>query len=362
MQARRWAHTSQSGAVIEELATRHRRLTASAESLTVVHDAGQNSADNHAVAEEPEIGLIGSPPPPGHPDPLAIPRSRHRPADPDRLPGLTHADTTATASGATRPAVLTHSATPRATQSRGLGQTLGKARRRPAEPQARPARGETRRNRDAAQAGIAAIPRPRWAADVITTTLTGDTPATPRLTWRANTRARARLQNQLSGKRILLTNRDTWPVADAAAGHRSQPEAEAGFGQLKDPHVMSFSPTRHWTDANIRVHAFHRVPALAIAHLPRRHAEHPGLRMSARELLNELAGIQETVLLHHDGGKGRPRAQRMLTDMTPTQQRLADPSRHPPPRPYPLTQHRLSNTPPPPEPAPTSGNTAKIKL
>jgi hypothetical protein len=57
--------------------------------------------------------------------------------------------------------------------------------------------------------------------------------------------------------------------------------------------------------------------------------------MSARELLNELARIQETALLHHDAGKGRPRAQRMLTDMTPTQQRLADPSdihRHAPTR------------------------------
>ncbi len=30
------------------------------------------------------------------------------------------------------------------------------------------------------------------------------------------------------------------------------------------------------------------------------------------------------MLLYHDGGKGRPRARRMLTDMSPTQQRLAD--------------------------------------
>jgi hypothetical protein len=46
--------------------------------------------------------------------------------------------------------------------------------------------------------------------------------------------------------------------------------------------------------------------------------------MSIRELLATLAGIQETALLYHDGGKGRPRARRMITDMDPTQQRLAD--------------------------------------
>jgi hypothetical protein len=40
-------------------------------------------------------------------------------------------------------------------------------------------------------------------------------------------------------------------------------------------------------------------------------------------LLAELAGIQETVLLYQ-AERGRPRARRMLTDMTPTQQRLYD--------------------------------------
>jgi hypothetical protein len=66
------------------------------------------------------------------------------------------------------------------------------------------------------------------------------------------------------------------------------------------------------------------VLALTIAHLMRREADRAGLQLSVRELLDTLAGIQETVLLHHDGGKGRPRAQRILTDTDPTQQRLAD--------------------------------------
>ena len=56
----------------------------------------------------------------------------------------------------------------------------------------------------------------------------------------------------------------------------------------------------------------------------RRQAEHAGLHRSVRELLGELSQIGETVLLYHDGGKGRPRARRMITDMDPTQQRLAD--------------------------------------
>jgi hypothetical protein len=77
----------------------------------------------------------------------------------------------------------------------------------------------------------------------------------------------------------------------------------------------------HWTEQKIRVHAFYCVLALQIAHLMRRHAHHAGHELSVRGLLNELADIQETVLLYQ-ADRGRPRARRMLTDMTPTQQRL----------------------------------------
>jgi hypothetical protein len=80
----------------------------------------------------------------------------------------------------------------------------------------------------------------------------------------------------------------------------------------------------HWTDQKIRVHVFYTVLALTIAHLMRRTAEHAGLHLSVRELISELSDIGETVLLYHDGGKGRPRAQRLLTDMTDTQRRLYD--------------------------------------
>jgi transposase len=309
--------------VVDDLVTRYRDLVAGVESLTVVYDAGQNSSDNHAVIEAHGIGFVGSLPPSDHPDLLGIPARDYRPVDDDRYPGLSYVDSTVTALGVTRRAVLTHSANLHAKQSRGLDQTLAKARRRLADLAARLARGRTRRDRDQVQAEITAICKPRWVAEILTATLTGDTPAELRLSWRTDAKARKRLEQRLFGKRILFTNRD-WPVPDVVAAYRSQSDAEFGFRQLKDPHVVSFSPMHHWTDSKIRVHVFYCVLALAVAHLMRRHADHAGLHRSVPELLDELAGIQETVLLYHDGGKGRPRVQRMLTDMSPTQQRLAD--------------------------------------
>ncbi|MFG2525967.1 hypothetical protein [Streptomyces sp. NPDC048527] len=122
---------------------------------------------------------------------------------------------------------------------------------------------------------------------------------------------------------MLVTDHDDWTIADIVAGYRSQSDAEFSFRQLKDPHIVSFGPMHHWTDRNIRVHVFTCVLALTVAHLMRRQASGQGQPMSVRELLGHLAGIQETVLIYPSTG-GRPKARRMLTELTTVQARLAD--------------------------------------
>ena len=92
-------------------------------------------------------------------------------------------------------------------------------------------------------------------ARVIATELTGDTPATLRLAWRIDQNAHAALEEEIFGKRILVTDHDDWPLAQVIDAYRSQEYLEAGF-QAKDPHVVSFAPIRHFTDHKIRVHLF----------------------------------------------------------------------------------------------------------
>jgi len=171
------------------------------------------------------------------------------------------------------------------------------------------------------EAEIEKITRKPWVRRVVTWHLDGDKPRDLRLTWGIDTAARAALEEELFGKHVLITSHDHWPVADVVAGYRSQSEAEFGFRQMKDPHVVSFSPMHHWTDHNIRVHVFTCVLALQIAHLMRHKARQAGLDLSVRALLTELAGIQETVLLYQ-GDRGRPKARRMLTETNPTQDTL----------------------------------------
>jgi transposase len=196
----------------------------------VRHPAALRSSQaNHALIEEAGIGFVGSLPPSDHTGLLAIPASGYTRVDDKRYPGVTCVDTTVTALGVTRRAVLTHSPTLHAAQSRGFDQTLAKARRQLLDLQATLDRGHTRRGRVAVESEIAAICTPRWVSQVLTTTLTGETPAQLRLTFHTDTDARSRLEAKLFGKRILFTNRDDWPVADVVAAYRSQSEVESGF-------------------------------------------------------------------------------------------------------------------------------------
>jgi transposase len=307
--------------VIDELVARYRELAAEDQDLTVVFDAGQNSAASFTHLADARLQFVGSLPPSDYPDLLAIPVRRLAMIDAERFPGLTGQESRVTALGAERRVILTHSATLHARQSRGFDQTTGKAVRKLAELAAVLEGGRGRRDQAGVQARAAAITRPRWLNRVITTTVTGGKPSQLRLAWTVSDDARAGLETELFGKRVLVTSRDDWPVPEVVAGYRSQSDAEAGFRQLKDPKVVSFPPMHHWTDSKIRVHVSYCVTALAVARLMRRQARHQGLDMSVRVLLSELAGIQETVLLYPSTG-GRPRARRMLTEMTPVQQRL----------------------------------------
>jgi transposase len=313
-------------AMIDALAAQHEAICAASgqavADVTVVFDAGQNSAASFARLTGTRLHYVGSVPAFDCAGLTALPASARAVVDEDRFGGLTACDTRREVYGAGRRAILTHSPELHDKQARGLtGTTLAKAGRKLDELAATLARGKTRRSRTKVEAEIGAILHDTWARRVITWQLAGDRPADHRLTWSIDQDARAALEEEIFGKHVLITDHDDWAAAEVIAAYRSQSEAEASFRQMKDPRAASFSPMFHRTEHNIRVHVFTCVLALQLAHLMRRRAARAGLHLSVRALLGELAGIGETVLLY-PGDRGRPRAHRMLTDTTPVQDKL----------------------------------------
>ena len=319
---------TQFATMIDLLTARHAAIadhlgTPTAPEITVVFDAGQNSTANFTHLDRSGLAYVGSVPPSDCADLLALPATDRTIVDADRFAGLTALQTHRTVYGTQHRTILTHSPTLHAAQTRGLDQTIAKAEAKLTDLADTLARGKTRRDRDQVTTEITRILANAWLRRVIDWDLTGDTPAEHHLSWQINTTARDELETEIFGKRVLITGRDDWPVAAVVAAYRSQSDAEFAFRQLKNPHAVSFSPMHHWTDHNIRVHLFTCVLALQLAHLMRRHAHQAGLDMSVRELLDHLAGIQETVLIYASTG-GRPKARRMLTETTTTQDKLIE--------------------------------------
>jgi transposase len=317
---------TQFATMLTELCSRYQQLTVDADpvaGVTVVFDAGQNSTANFTDLRARGIGYVTSLPPSDHPDLLALPTRARRIVDADRFPGLSATETRKDIYGQSSRVVLTHSPTLHAGQARGLEQTLAKTQAKLVDLADRLARGKTRRGRDTVTAEITGICKDPWIRRILTWDLAGEDPADLRLSWSVDDTARNALEDEVFGKRVLVTSRETWPIADVVAAYRSQSDAEFGFRQLKDPHAVSFSPMNHWTDQAIRVHTYTCVLALQLAHLMRRQATQAGMSMSVRGLLDTLAGIQETVLIYPSTG-GRPKARRMLTQTTTEQDNLLD--------------------------------------
>jgi transposase len=315
-------------AMVDQLRGQYEEICAAAAApaaeMTVVFDAGQNSEGNFAHLAGTHLQYIGSVPASDCPDLTALPATARTMVDQRRFGGLTAFGTRRVVYGTERRTILTHSPELHAAQARGFDSTtLAKAAKKLGELAATLARGKTRRSRGKVEAEIEAITRKPWVRRVITWQLAGEQPKDLRLAWGIDTAARTALEEELFGKHVLITGHDDWPAAEVIAGYRSQSEAEFSFRQLKDPHVVSFSPMFHWTEHNIRVHVFTCVLALQIACLMRLRARRDGLALSVRELLGELAGIGETALLYQ-AGRGRPRAHRMLTDTTPAQDKLSE--------------------------------------
>ena len=315
-------------AMTGQLKTRYEAVCAAAglpagdPEMTVVFDAGQNSEANFAHLAGTGLHYIGSVPASDCPDLTALPASARSIVDKERFGALTAYDTRREVYGAARRAILTHSPELHDSQARGFdGTTLAKAGKKLDELAATLARGKTRRGKDKVAAAIEEIIRKPWVRRVITWQLDGDQPKDLRLTWTIDPGARTALEQEIFGKHVLITDHGNWPAAEVIAGYRSQSEAEFSFRQMKDTRVVSFSPMHHWTEHNIRVHVFTCVLALQIAHLMRRNATRGGLRLSVRELLSQLAGIGETVLIYPSAG-GRPKARRMTTELSEDQRRL----------------------------------------
>ena len=125
------------------------------------------------------------------------------------------------------------------------------------------------------------------------------------------------------GKTILFTDNADWSDEDIVSAYRSQHHIENAFRQMKNPHFLGWSPMFHWTDSKIQVHAFYCVLALLLTSLLQRELARQGEQLSVNRILEELGGIQETLIVYpRRQGQRKHTTTTCLTRMSPLQSRL----------------------------------------
>ena len=100
------------------------------------------------------------------------------------------------------------------------------------------------------------------------------------------------------GKTLLFASDDTQRATNIIDLYHSKDKVEDGIKLLKDPHLISWQPMRHWTDTKIRAFAFSSVMALMIIRIMEYKATTNDIKMSPQVLKQELKDLKEVVLVY----------------------------------------------------------------
>jgi transposase len=291
--------------------------------LTLVFDKGCWSAELAAQLEAGPYRFVAALQASRYPRLMAIPLGKFRPLE--GIDGARAYRARAEVSGVQRTLVVVYSEEFRRTQRRGFQQTLHRTRRQLEEIKAVLERGRGRRTRAQLEERVGEITSPRWVARVVEVKLSGEE-GSLKLSYRTDQAQLRRLERELFGKTLLVTDRDDWSDEEVVSAYRAQNHTEQAFRQLKDPEFLAARPIFHWTDQKIRVHLFCCVLALLLQNLLWREAEQAGIDASPKRLLRELRELTEVELLYAPagGGAGRPRVVRKLAAPSPLGRQLVE--------------------------------------
>jgi len=314
--------------ITEDLAAHYRDLAQSCDHITLIFDKGNNSAEAFQTLDQTPFHFVGSLVPTQHSDLLAVPRRRFRTLPPSRLEGVEVFRTEKKVFGRTHTVLVTFNQNLLDGQLQGLTASLNKARRKLRDLQQ-----QLKRWREGKVKGKAPALEPVrkqvqaiCSGQFVKLLLKAEVCAVRNgleLTYSTGQAALDRLCRVQFGKTILFTDNADWSDEDIVLAYRSQYHIENAFRQMKNPHFLGWSPMFHWTDSKIQVHAFYCVLALLLTSLLQRELARQGEPLSVNRILEELGGIQETLIVYpRRQGQRQHTTATCLTRMSALQTRL----------------------------------------
>ena len=314
--------------ITEDLAARYRDLAQSCDHITLIFDKGNNRAEAFQTLAETAFHFVGSLVPTQHSDLLAVPRRRFHTLTTPRLEGVEVHRTEKKVFGRMHTVLVTFNQNLLDGQLQGLTASLNKARRklRDLQQQLKRWREGKLKGKAPALESVRKQVQTICSAQFVKLILKAEVCAVRNgleLTYSTDRTALDRLCQVQLGKTILFTDNADWSDADIVLAYRSQYHIENAFRQMKNPHFLGWSPMYHWTDSKIQVHAFYCVLALLLTSLLQRDLARQGEQLSLNLILEQLGGIQETLIVYpRRQGQRQHLTATCLTRMSPLQQRL----------------------------------------
>jgi transposase len=295
------------------------KLAMEVEEVTLVFDKGNLSKDNQRLVDEAPFGYVASLVPAHHSQLMAIPASEYLPLSGGPLEAVPVRRLERKIWGKERTVLLFISEQLRQGQIRGLMQHLNKritALEKWKSQLTKPRSGP--RTVESANRQIEALLSAQHLKQVLKIEYDPKRQGADRLHYWIDEAARAQLENDVFGKRILITDRSDWSDEQILLAYRGQSEVEESFRQLKDDEHMAVRPQYHWTDQKIQVHTFCCLLALLLGRLIERQARPLHYPHSLSALLDLLGTIRLAMVLRPAGKKGgRPRCAWILEQNVP---------------------------------------------
>jgi transposase len=292
------------------------------DSVTVVFDKGTAALANTVRLTEAGLGWISALPWNQAPPALRARPLVDLPLCTSDHPGVRAAAERAVVHGADYLCVVQYSAAFAAEQLQSLTTSLSTALQRLrrlardlTKPGCRLTEAHVRRR-------IASWLRPAFLDEIVQWTCQADG-GHVRLQFDVQHRALQHIMTERLGRTVLITNRHDWSAEEVVTAYGGQQQLEQVFRGLKDGDWLGWGPMHHWTDSKIRIHAFYCMLGISLLKYVQHEAQAAWPGVSVEQLLDELRGIHQVVLLYPpQGEKGPCRTASVLSKHTLPQQLL----------------------------------------
>lgn len=297
-------------------------LNISLEEITLVFDKGNNTKNNFAELDTEEISYVASLSTSHFKELLEIPLSRYQGVKMDDREILCYR-TSHKVWGKERTVVLYLSEKLRQGQIRGLTQTLEKKYQALQEfkeklnnPRAR------KKQKEDVQKKVQEILKGEHGPQLVKVLIHEKGSGRFDIEWELDTDAYEQITEEIFGKKVLVTSRDSWSSEEIMAAYFGQSSIERVFKHLKNPYHNAVHPQYHWTDQKIRVHTFICLTGLLLSQLLWKKAKDLGYTLSAESLIDMLSEVRKAEIVTVTGMKGKPAKESQLEEMEPELEKI----------------------------------------